>query len=124
MLQESTNLEVPDVQSTRQTALTRALNPMNKLAGRVSSKLEEGDYRGAVRLVCSEDVIAEHSSHIPYMPLYRLKHPPPHPDSSVVVLDCDTCLPFHVNPETIMKAITSFPCDSGGGMDSLLPQHL
>ena len=75
VLQESTSLEVPDVQSTRQTALTRALNPMNKLAGRVSSKLEEGDYRGAVRLVCSEDVIAEHSSHIPYMPLYRLKHP-------------------------------------------------
>ena len=44
------------------------------LAARVSSKLEEGDYRGAVRLACSRDTIAEHSlSNIETM---RLKHPP------------------------------------------------
>jgi hypothetical protein len=32
---------------------------MQFLAKRVSSKLEEGDYRGAVRIACSEDSIAD-----------------------------------------------------------------
>ena len=31
----------------------------SSLAKRVSSKLEDGDYRGAVRIACSEDAIAE-----------------------------------------------------------------
>ena len=44
------------------------------LAARVSNKLEEGDYRGAVRLACSRDTPAEHSlSNVETM---RLKHPP------------------------------------------------
>jgi hypothetical protein len=37
-------------------------NSVDALAARVSSKLEEGDYKGAVRLACSRDTIAEHST--------------------------------------------------------------
>ena len=34
---------------------------MEVLASRVANKLEEGDYKGAVRLACAEDTIAEPS---------------------------------------------------------------
>ena len=41
---------LPDVQRPRNS---RRCNQMEQLATRVSSKLEEGDYWGAVRLACS-----------------------------------------------------------------------
>lgn len=34
---------------------------MDALASRVTVKIEEGDYKGAVRLACGSDSIAEHS---------------------------------------------------------------
>ena len=37
----------------------RLFDPMESLAKRVSAKLEDGDYGGAVRIPCSEDVIAD-----------------------------------------------------------------
>ena len=37
-------------------------DPVDTLAGRVSAKLEEGDFKGAVRLASSEDGIAVPSS--------------------------------------------------------------
>ena len=79
-------------------------------------------YRGAVRLACSEDVLAEHSDSI-HEPL-RLKHPPPHADSSINNLEQASPLPFPIDADLIMKAIVSFPNGSGGGPDGLLPQYL
>ena len=54
-------------------------DPLRYLAKRVSTKLEEGDYRGAVRISCSEDTIAEIDSET--LSLLKEKHPPAHPDS-------------------------------------------
>ena len=51
------------------------------LASRVSSNLEEGDFKGAVRLACSDDTLADMSD-ATYCALQR-KHPAPHPDSSI-----------------------------------------
>ena len=92
------------------------------LSGRVSSKLEEGNFKGAVRLACSEDTLADHSEAT--LNALRLKHPSPHPDSHIVHHDSINPLPFPLDIETIMKAIVSFPNSSGGGFDGLLPQHL
>ena len=47
------------------------------LAKRVSSKLEDGDYRGAVRIACSEDAIGEVSDDT--LSALQRKHPSPHP---------------------------------------------
>ena len=51
------------------------------LATKVSAKLEEGDFKGAVRLACSEDTFAEPSdaTHA----ALREKHPAPPLDSSI-----------------------------------------
>ena len=54
--------------------------PLNSLAARVSCKLE-GDFRGAVRLICSEDSIAELDEVT--LAALRSKHPPPHPNSCI-----------------------------------------
>ena len=106
----------------RTSSRSRTCHPMDKLAAKVSSKLEEGNYRGAVRLACSEDTMAEHTTDT--LGVLRLKHPPPHCNSTKVDLDCDSPLPFTIDSEQIKKAITSFPNGSGGGIDGLLPQHL
>ena len=56
-------------------------DPTEFWASRVSMKLEEGDFRGAVRLACSEDTIA--ASNDATFAALQLKHPPPLPDSSI-----------------------------------------
>ena len=48
-------------------------NAIDTIVSRVSSKLEEADYRGAVRLVSSEDIVADHSEAT--LEALREKHP-------------------------------------------------
>ena len=95
---------------------------MDHLASRVSSKLEEGDYRGAVRLACSEDVIAEPSRET--LQALQAKHPAPPPDSNISTFEPSSSLAFNIDTQIIMRVISSFPKGSGGGPDGLLPQHL
>ena len=97
-------------------------NAIDTIVSRVSSKLEEADYRGAVRLVSSEDIVADHSEAT--LEALREKHPPPHSDSSMPKVACTAALPFSLEAEIISKAIMSFPNGSSGGKDGLLPQHL
>ena len=56
-------------------------DPFIHLAARVSSKLEEGDFSGAVRLACSDDALAE-PNEATYSALQQ-KHPSPYPGSSI-----------------------------------------
>ena len=100
----------------------KSRNSTEALAARVSSKLEEGDYRGAVRLACSRDTIAEQSpSTIEAM---KLKHPPRNLNSIIEDQPHPAPLGFTVNEELIRRAIMLFPSGSSGGTDGLLPQHL
>ena len=95
-------------------------DPTEFWASRVSMKLEEGDFRGAVRLACSEDTIAT-SNHATFAAL-QLKHSPPHPDSSIPPLLQDMVAPsLSVSIDEVAKAIRSFPV---GSADGLRPQHL
>ena len=94
---------------------------ISHLASRVSSKLEEGDFRGAVRLACSDDTLADRSD-ATYCALQR-KHPAPHPDSSIPPLPVQLST-MPVPEDMIVRAIKSFPNGSAGGPDGLMPQHL
>ena len=97
-------------------------DPMEVLASRVASKLEEGDYKGAVRLACADDTIAEHSPAT--LESLRLKHPEPHPDRSIFpALDAEL-FSLTFTEEDVKRAIMSFPAGSAGGPDGLRPQHL
>ena len=93
----------------------------NNLAARVSVKLEEGDFKGAVRLASSAESLCtpDESSLIQL----SKKHPPAHPSSTfpAAPLLQDTLV---VSPTEVKKAVMSFPAGSAGGPDGLLPQHL
>ncbi len=82
------------------------------LAKRVSAKLEDGDYRGAVRVACCEDTFADITDET--LRVLQENHSPAHPES-------------HIPPppeEEVTRAIRSFPRGSAGGPDGIRPQHL
>ena len=98
-------------------------DPVDTLAGRVSAKLEEGDFKGAVRLASSEDSIAVPSSET--LATLWEKYPLPHPDSAIPLVSTeDQPMPVQVSEDEVARAICSFPCGSAGGPDALRPQHL
>ena len=98
-------------------------DPNKSWANRVSTKLEEGNFKGAVRLACSKDTISPYNDST--LNALKQKHPPPHPDCnfppSPVI---DPIKSIKVSSEDVVKAILSFPCGSAGGPDGLHPQHL
>ena len=95
---------------------------MKALANKVSAKIEEGNFKGAIRLICSEDKIADYSEDT--FKILQQKHPKPHPDSDIPGLFGEV---EHIGeiPEPVVRyAIRSFPCWSAGGPDGLRPQHI
>ena len=103
------------------------LRPSNQdcpsaLAKRVSSKLEDGDFRGAVRLTCSQDSLAVKNEET--LTALRSKHPQRCSDSCFPTgPHAATDLPFLADG-VVIQAIRSFPRSSAGGPDGLRPQHL
>jgi hypothetical protein len=101
--------------------MQRNLDRHRSLAARISSKLEEGNFRGAVRLASSEESFCSPDEES--LRLLREKHPLPHPD---------TCLPpfqqsdgpILLDPEEITKAVFAFPSGSACGPDGIYPQIL
>ena len=75
--EEADGPSTPSVSSRDGRARRPPQDPTELWASRVSMKLEEGDFRGAVRLECSEDSIAA-SSDATFTAL-QFKHPPPRP---------------------------------------------
>ena len=96
-------------------------NASSSLAARVSSKIEDGNIKAAVRLVCSDDTIAPENQDT----LEKLtdKHPSAPTDQKIMQLDCSTTQ-YHVTEADVLKAIRSFPAGSCGGPDGIRPQHL
>ena len=92
------------------------------LPSRVTSKLEEGDYRGAVRLACSEESLAVIDDNT--LASLRKKHPSAHPNASPPQPP-GSSNPIETLTETeVRSAILSFPNGSAGGPDGLRPQYL
>jgi len=94
------------------------------LANLVSKKLEEGNFKAAVWLICSEDHPAPCS--VDTLAALTLKHPPPTTDrrpttvpSSSIQLNA-----LQVSDVHVLKAIRSFPAGSAGGPDSITPQQI
>ena len=97
-------------------------DPIITLAANVSGNLEEGDFKGAVRLAGSEDTIADMSDST--FASLQSKHPTPHPDTSIPPPPHDPVYSISVSVNEVAKAIRSFPNGSAGGPDCLRPQRL
>ena len=102
--------------SRRKKSVPRDFN--TSLSARLVSKLEEGDYRGAVRMASSDGTLADMSD-TTYFTLQQ-KHPQPHPDSSFPPCP-DGCADILIIEEEIAQAIKSFPVDSAGAPDGSDP---
>jgi hypothetical protein len=87
----------------------------------VSSKLKEGDFRGAVRLASSDESFAPYDETT--LKKLRDKHPPAHSES-IYPLPQDTQEVLQVTPSIVKKSIFSFLSGSAAGPDGLHPQHL
>ena len=91
------------------------------LAAAVTSKIESGNLRAAIRLLCSDESVAPFNADM--AALLHAKHP-----SSSLGAEClpdpDDFPAFAVSQVEITSAIRSFPAGSGSGSDGLRPQHL
>ena len=88
----------------------------------MSIKLEEGDFKGAVCIACSEYTIAERSEST--YSAFREKHLSPHPESIIPPLLDSEPISTSISEGVVAHAINSFPNGSAGGPDGLRPQHL
>ena len=96
-------------------------NCLQTLAPRVAAKLEEGDFRGAVRIASSVESFAPYNGES--LEALKHKHPAPHPNS-VMPPQPTADQSLQVDSVEVARAIQSFPCGSAGGPDGLRPQHL
>lgn len=87
----------------------------------VRSKIEDGNVRAAVRIICSDDKPASVDSDT--VQALKLRHPPA-PSDRRVLPDPINYTAIQVTEDDIANAIRSFPSGSSAGPDGLSPQHL
>ena len=124
LMKKQVNQDLPTIEGhttgpPEQSKPTKKHNQMEQLALRVSSKLEEGNCRGAVRLACIKDAIIYSET----LRALKAKHPPSPSDSNIFALDHTSPLAFTTDTEVIKRAISSFPKRLSGSCYGLLPQH-
>ena len=89
-------------------------------AKRASMKLDAGDIRGAVKALCSNEVLSVPSPATTQ--LLKDKHPPAPADKRAH--PCLSAAPLNVYPSDVFRAIKSFTPGSAAGPDGVRPQHL
>ena len=94
------------------------------MAAAVTSKLEAGNFRAAIRIICSSDTPAPVNSET--VQALQQKHSAPATDRRP---PCDPAgnqrfEPLQVSKEDVLRALRSFPLGSSGGPDGLTPQHI
>ena len=92
------------------------------LAAAVASKIEDGNLKAAIRILCSDDSVAPCTSDVADQ--LRAKHPPATMQGASQLSDISEHEPLTLTEESVYKAIRSFPAGSAGGPNGLRPQHL
>ena len=91
------------------------------LSRAVTAKIEDGNIKAAIRLLCSEDKPADCSEAV--VAALRSTHPAA-PSSRTAVPDPATINSLQVTEADVLRAVKAFPAGSSGGPDGLRPQHL
>jgi len=115
------HLEAPRVNCTLRRGSLR--DESANLKRSVSNRFNDGDIRGAVRLLASSDVIAPQGDVTER--LLQQKHPPAPANLSLPTRpDDEYPAPFIASEADVRKALTSFRPGAAGGPDGLRPSHL
>ena len=98
--------------------------PLKSLAAAVTSKVETGNFKAAIRILCSDDTVAPESEET--LAALKGKHPEPSPLRRT---PCDPTgnarfIPLQVDHNDVTKMLKTFPLGSTGGPDGLTPQHI
>ena len=109
---------------TRQTLHTSKKKQDSMLPAAITSKVEAGNFRAAVRLLCSEETVAP-SNDDTFVAL-KAKHPAAPSDRRQAIYFKGNVrfLPLQGSPEEVMKSLKTFPAGSARGPDGLMAQHL
>ena len=91
-----------------------------QIAALASAKLEDGDVKGAVRLLCSDDGLAAVNENT-LNALANLHPPAPADRRAAPTTDVP---PLQVTPAAVRAAVQSCPNGSAAGPDGLRPQHI
>ena len=91
------------------------------LAAAVTSKVEDGNIKAAIRLLNSDDKPASFNEEV--FAQLQARHPPAVTDSKSPP-DPSLFCPLQVSEADVLRAIRSFPAGSSGGPDGFKPQHL
>ena len=94
---------------------------MHLLANRIQSKLEESDYKGAVRISITVDSLAECNDDT-----LAINEKDPSPQYHVSIPDVPSEVfdsTMNISGDEVARAIKYFPRGSSGGSDGLRPQH-
>jgi len=94
------------------------------LASAVASKLEEGNFKAAIRLICSDDKPAQINK-LTHQAL-KAKHPsvPPDRRSQCAPSSSNRFAPLQITIGDLMSAVRTFPPGSSGGPNGVSPQHI
>ncbi|XP_055353423.1 uncharacterized protein LOC129599259 [Paramacrobiotus metropolitanus] len=84
--------------------------------------LQDGNVKGAIRILLGDDKLAEINPRT--IESLRDKHPPAPDDCQFPADPDDSITPPAVTPAELMAAVFSFPSGSAGGVFGLRPQHL
>jgi hypothetical protein len=106
---------------TAYTAPYRKRDATDLLAAAVTAKVEDGNLKAAIRILCSEEKPATDID-ATYAKLIE-RHPVP-PNNRIPALDQDDITAIQVSEVDVMHAIRTFPAGSSGGPDGLRPQHV
>ena len=95
-----------------------------RLATAITSKLEAGNFRTAVRLLCSDDVPAPTNAGT--LQALQDKHPSAPLDRKPACSPTGNLRfqPLQVSPDDVIKCLRTFPAASSGDPDGLTEQHI
>jgi hypothetical protein len=96
----------------------------DRLASAITSKLEAGHFRVAVRMLCTDDTPAPDSEET--LRALEPKHPlaPINRRRASAPAGIPRFQTLQISPEDMEKSIRTFPLGSAGGPDGITPQHL
>lgn len=111
--------DLPPTEATRKVRKKSTNSGLN--IKRIIGKVADGDISGAVRILSSNDSVADFSEST--KSLLQAKHPPGQNEDSVCPIISHTAA-FSVTRSQVASAVISFNTGSAGGLDSLRPSHM
>ena len=107
-----------DNEIVTQSYMAKKQDAATVLAKAVSAKIEDGNLKAAIRIMCSEDKPAPNSDNV-YAQLLD-KHPAP-PSDRGQVPDPQPTAAVQVTEADVPRAVRSFPAGSAGGPNGVRP---